>query len=82
MLIMSILASEKGGGLVLQDFKMFDDWNKSQEELAAQAAIPREPVLMPASWGKRVIAYLIDSVILGIPLGSLLSPACSARSRR
>jgi uncharacterized RDD family membrane protein YckC len=52
-----------------EDFKMFEDWNKSQQELAAQAAVPRKPVLVPASWGKRVGAYLIDSVLLAIPLG-------------
>ena len=52
-----------------EDFKMFDEWNKSQKELAAEAAIPRPPVLVPASWGKRLGAYLIDSILLGIPLG-------------
>jgi hypothetical protein len=51
-----------------EDFKMFDEWNKSQQEVAAQAAIPRPPVLVPASWGKRLGAYLIDSFLLGIPL--------------
>jgi uncharacterized RDD family membrane protein YckC len=50
-----------------ESFTMFEEWSRQQESLKARAAIPRPPKLEPASWGKRVGAYIIDSLLLTVP---------------
>ncbi len=50
------------------DFSLYEEWSKQEEAHKAELAIPRPVVFLPASWGKRFGAYLIDSVLLGIPL--------------
>lgn len=52
----------------IEDFKMYEQWNRERE-----IEVRREPVVRPrpmvlASWGSRVGAYLIDSILLGIPM--------------
>ncbi len=52
----------------IEDFQMYEQWNRERE-----AESHREPVVRPrpmvlASWGSRVGAYLIDSILLGIPM--------------
>jgi uncharacterized RDD family membrane protein YckC len=65
----------------IESLTMFEEWNKEQEALKARAAIPRPPVFEPASWGKRFGAYIIDNILLGIPLGVLVFNGVTAELR-
>lgn len=52
----------------IEDFKMYEEWSRYREEAAAQPAVaPPKPMVL-ASWGSRLGAYLIDGILLGIPM--------------
>jgi uncharacterized RDD family membrane protein YckC len=52
----------------IEDFKMYEEWNQYRHDLAEQPAVvaPRQVVL--AGWGARCGAFLLDSILLGIPM--------------
>lgn len=52
----------------IEDFTMYDEWNQYRHALAEQPPVvaPRKVVL--AGWAARFGAYLIDSILLGIPM--------------
>jgi uncharacterized RDD family membrane protein YckC len=52
----------------IEEFTMYDEWNQYRHALAEQPPVvaPRQVVL--AGWGARFGAYLIDSILLAIPM--------------
>jgi uncharacterized RDD family membrane protein YckC len=54
--------------MAIEDFKMYEEWAAYRDTLASQPveAQPRPVVL--AGWGSRFGAYLIDSILLSIPI--------------
>ena len=52
----------------IEDFKMYEEWSAYRQTLANEpVAAPPKPVAL-AGWGSRFGAYLIDSILLGIPM--------------
>src|SRR5687768_12494853 len=62
------LRARRRGFMSIEDFTMYDDWNQYRHALAEQPPVvaPRQVVL--AGWGSRFGAYLIDSILLSIPM--------------
>jgi uncharacterized RDD family membrane protein YckC len=52
----------------IEDFTMYDEWNQYRHALAEQPPVvaPRQVVL--AGWGARFGAFVIDSILLSIPM--------------
>jgi uncharacterized RDD family membrane protein YckC len=58
--------------LSIEDFKMYEEWSAYRETLAAEpVAVKTQPVEL-AGWGSRFGAYLIDSILLSVPMGIYL----------
>lgn len=61
--------------MAIEDFKMYEEWSRYREQLHEQMVqeakeAPKQVVVAP--WGRRLGAYLIDSLLLGIPMGIYL----------
>lgn len=56
----------------IEDFKMYEEWSAYRQTLAAEpVAVKTQPVEL-AGWGSRFGAYLIDSILLSVPMGIYL----------
>jgi uncharacterized RDD family membrane protein YckC len=59
----------------IEDFKMYEEWNAYRQELSHQVVEPKPRELVVARWGRRLGGYLIDSILLGIPVAFFLYDA-------
>lgn len=53
----------------IEDFKMYEEWSRYRESLKEQVVVPEPRQAVVAGWGRRFGAYLIDNILLGVPLG-------------
>lgn len=63
----------------IEDFKMYEEWSRYRENLKDEVVERPAPPIVLASWGRRFGAYLIDSILLSIPLGFYMFTNMSAQ---
>jgi len=51
----------------IEDFKMYEEWSAYRETVLEEAVEQPAPVVL-ATWARRFGAYLIDNLILSVPL--------------
>lgn len=51
----------------IEDFKMYEEWNRYRETLKDEVVVAPQPVML-ATWGRRFGAYIIDNILLSVPL--------------
>ncbi len=54
--------------MAIEDFKMYEEWAAYRDTLASQPVEARPQPVVLAGWGSRFGAYLIDSILLSIPM--------------
>lgn len=54
--------------MAIEDFKMYEEWRAYREALVKEPVVAEAAPTVLAGWGSRFGAYLIDSIILGVPL--------------
>ncbi len=52
----------------IEDFKMYEEWAAYRETLKEQPVFTKPKELVIARWGRRFGGYLVDSILLSIPL--------------
>jgi len=54
--------------MAIEDFKMYEEWAAYRDTLASQPVEAQARPVVLAGWGSRLGAYLIDSILLSIPM--------------